>query len=134
MMRALERRLINPAIRALLDLGVAPRAYALLETTGRRTGLARHTPVGNGLRGDIFWLVTQHGERAAYVKNLIADPRVGVKIRRRWRSGRATVVPDDDGLARRRELDRANGLVGRLDGIVFRAGATNVTTVRIDLE
>jgi EmrB/QacA subfamily drug resistance transporter len=32
-------------------------AFALPETTGRRTGLARRTPVGNGLDGDTFWLV-----------------------------------------------------------------------------
>jgi hypothetical protein len=44
----------NRLIRLALRAGVAPRAFALLETTGRRTGLARHTPVGNGLDGDTF--------------------------------------------------------------------------------
>jgi hypothetical protein len=32
----------NRLIRLALRAGVAPRAFALLETTGRRTGLARH--------------------------------------------------------------------------------------------
>jgi F420H(2)-dependent quinone reductase len=32
--------------------------------TGRRTGLARHIPVGNGLDGDTFWLVAAHGTQA----------------------------------------------------------------------
>ena len=44
---ALERgsnRLTRWALRA----GLAPQAFALLETTGRQTGLARHTPVGSG--------------------------------------------------------------------------------------
>jgi deazaflavin-dependent oxidoreductase (nitroreductase family) len=47
-----------------LRAGAAPRAFALLETTGRRTGLARHTPVGNGVDGDTFWLVAAHGPQA----------------------------------------------------------------------
>jgi hypothetical protein len=32
--------------------------------TVRRTGLARHIPVGNGLDGDTFWLVAAHGTQA----------------------------------------------------------------------
>jgi hypothetical protein len=31
--------------RFALRRGIAPRAFALLETTGRRTGLLRQTPV-----------------------------------------------------------------------------------------
>ena len=60
-------RASNRLIRAALRAGLAPRAFALLETTGRRTGLARHTPVGNGLDGDTFWLVAAHGTQADYV-------------------------------------------------------------------
>ena len=57
----------NRVIRFALRGGFAPRAFALLETTGRRTGLARQTPVGNGLDGDTFWLVAAHGAQADYV-------------------------------------------------------------------
>ena len=59
-MTTLERG-SNRLIRLALRAGVAPRAFALLETTGRRTGLTRHTPVGNGLDADTFWLVAAHG-------------------------------------------------------------------------
>jgi hypothetical protein len=55
-----SNRLIRVAVRA----GLAPGAFALLETTGLRTGLARHTPVGNGLDRDTFWLVAAHGTQA----------------------------------------------------------------------
>jgi len=65
----------NWLIRSWLRAGHSPRAFALLETTGRRTGRARHTPVGNGLSGDTFWLVAAHGTQADYVRNLQAEPR-----------------------------------------------------------
>ena len=43
--------------------------------------------------------------------------------------------PDrDDGLARRARLDTANGIIGRLDGLAFRAAASDPTTIRIDLQ
>lgn len=132
--RPLEKYMVNPFMRGVLRLGVAPRAFALLETTGRRTGRKRLTPIGNGLDGDRFWVVAEHGERCAYVQNMRANPRVRVKIRRRWRSGTAAVVPNDDGMSRRRRLDQNNGLVGRVDGRIFRASATDVCTVRIDLD
>lgn len=131
--RLLEKYLFNPPNRLLLRLGVAPRAFALLETTGRRTGEARLTPVGNGLDGSTFWIVAEHGSRCDYVKNLIANPKVRVKVGRRWHSGTASVVADDDPLARRRTLDRKNGLIGRADGVIFQASASEPRTIRIDL-
>jgi deazaflavin-dependent oxidoreductase (nitroreductase family) len=120
-------------MRLALRAGVAPRAFALLETTGRRTGRRRLTPVGGALVGDRYWLVSEHGEACAYVKNLIAEPSVRVKVGRRWIPGMAAVVPGDDGMARRAELDRRNGLVGRIDGLIFRAFSSRPLTIRIDL-
>jgi len=132
--RALEKYLINPLVRLGLRLGIAPRAFALLETTGRRSGLPRRTPVGNGLDGNVFWIVSEHGLRCDYVKNLVAHPWVKIKLRRSWHAGTATLVTDDDALARRRRIDERNGLVGRLDGVVFRASASQPVTIRVDLE
>jgi len=129
----LEKFVFNPMFRTALRLGIAPRAFALLETIGRRSGQPRMTPVGNGLDGDVFWLVSEHGTNGAYVKNLIANPEVRIKIGRRWRTGTATVLKDDDALGRRRDIDDANGLIGRADGVIFRASASQPATVRIDL-
>jgi deazaflavin-dependent oxidoreductase (nitroreductase family) len=129
-----EKHLANPPLRLLLRLGLAPRAFALLETTGRRTGRRRLTPVGNGLDGQVFWLIAARGRRASYVANLTASPRCRVKTGRHWRSGTATLVDHDDALARRARLDRANGIIGRLDGLAFRATATSPVTIRIDLD
>lgn len=113
----LGKSIVNPAFRTALRLGFAPKAFALLETTGRHSGKLRLTPVGNGLDGDIFWLVSEHGRHGAYVKNLAAEPRVRVKVGRRWHSGVATIVDSDDAYARRRLIDSANGMVGRADGL-----------------
>ena len=132
--RGLEKYLLNPPNRLALRVGLAPRAFALLQTSGRRTGRARLTPVGNGLEGSVFWLVAEHGTKCDYVRNLQTDPHVRVKVGRRWYSGTATLLPDDDAFARRRQLDRSNGWQGRADGVVFRASASEPLTIRIDLD
>ena len=129
----LEKYLLNPPNKLALRLGIAPKAFALLETKGRRTGVLRYTAVGNGLDGSVFWLVAEHGQRCDYVKNLVADPNIRVKVRRRWYNGTATVLTDDDALARRQLLDQSNGLVGRADGVIFRASASKPLTIRVDL-
>ena len=121
-------RIVNPGVRRMLERGIAPKSVALLETTGRRSGQPRRTPVGNGLRDRHFWIVTEHGRRAAYVKNIEADPRVRVKVGRRWYSGTAHVLPDDDAIERMRILGRpANDSAVRLMG-------TEHLTIRVDLD
>jgi deazaflavin-dependent oxidoreductase (nitroreductase family) len=121
-------RASNRLIRAALRAGFAPGAFALLETTGRRTGLARHTPVGNGLDGDTFWLVAAHGAQADYVRNLQAEPRVRVKAGGIWRAGTAVVLPGDDPAARSRALPH------QWDAAIGRMMASAPLTIRIDLD
>jgi hypothetical protein len=53
------------------------------------------TPVTNGLDGDVFWIVTEHGHTAAYVRNIKAQRRVRVNADGRWRTGVAQIVDDD---------------------------------------
>jgi deazaflavin-dependent oxidoreductase (nitroreductase family) len=121
-------RLNNRLTRLALRRGFAPRAFALLETTGRRSGLPRHTPVGNGLMGEVFWLVAAHGTQADYVRNLQADPAVRLKIGRHWRTGTATLLPDDDPVARSRTLPH------RWDAALGRLMASEPLTIRINLD
>jgi deazaflavin-dependent oxidoreductase (nitroreductase family) len=118
----------NRLWRFLLLHGVPSRAFALLETTGRRTGARRYTPVGNGLSDDTFWLVAAHGPQADYVRNLQANQQVRVKIGRRWRSGTAVLLPGDDTAARSRTLPY------RWDAAIGRAMASAPLTIRIDLD
>jgi deazaflavin-dependent oxidoreductase (nitroreductase family) len=118
----------NRLIRFALRAGIAPRAFALLETTGRRTGMKRHTPVGNGLAGNTFWLVAAHGVQADYVRNLQAEPRVRVKVGGVWRAGTAAVLPGDDPRARTRTLPY------QWDAAIGRMMASAPLTIRIDLD
>lgn len=125
---ALQVRVFNPPIRALAARGLVP-GVAVLETTGRRSGQRRRTPVTNGLdrSTNTFWLVAEHGRRAAYVRNIEANPRVRVRVRGRWRNGTGVVLPDDDPVARQRALPR-------LHAAAVRAMGTELVVVRIDLD
>ena len=98
----------------------------LLETTGRTSGLPRRTPVGGRRVGDSFWLVSEFGERSQYVRNIRADPRVRVRLRGRWHTGTAHLLPDDDTAARLRALPRLNSAAVRVIGV-------GQLTVRVDL-
>jgi deazaflavin-dependent oxidoreductase (nitroreductase family) len=122
----LSTRLFNPLVKSLADRGLTPPGIAILETTGRKSGLARRTPVGLALDGDTLWIVAEHGHRASYVRNIEADPQVRVKLGRRWRNGIARTLPDDDPIARQRTMPRSNARVVRLMG-------SDLLTVRIDL-
>jgi deazaflavin-dependent oxidoreductase (nitroreductase family) len=128
---AWQKHVSNRVGRALLTAGIAPPIYALLETTGRKTGKPRRTPVGNGLvKGtNTFWLVSEYGTRAAYVRNILTNPRVRLKIGRRWRYGTAHVMPDDDAHSRQRHTNRFNAAAVRFFG-----DDQDLVTIRIDLD
>jgi deazaflavin-dependent oxidoreductase (nitroreductase family) len=125
---ALQVRVFNPPIRALAARGLAP-GVALLETTGRTSGEPRRTPVSDGLQRetDTFWIVAEMGRKAAYVRNIEADPRVRVRIRGRWRTGTAQLLDGDDPRARLRSISRLNAT-----GV--RAFGTELLVVRVDLD
>lgn len=125
--RLLQRYVVNPPVRALVERGLVGKRVALVETTGRRSGQARRTPVGNGQIGDTFWIVAEHGHQAAYVRNIEANPQVRVKIGARWHRGTAHIMDDDDPIARQKSLDPLNA------GMVRTMG-TALLTVRIDLD
>jgi deazaflavin-dependent oxidoreductase (nitroreductase family) len=99
----------------------------LLETTGRKSGAPRRTPLGGKLVAGQFWFVSEFGDQSQYVRNIKANPRVRVRLRGKWRSGTAHLVPDDDPRARLRELPQFNSFGVRTFG-------TNLLTVRVDLD
>ena len=107
---------------------------ALVETIGRRSGAVRHTPVvAHTADGETLWLIAQHGEHAGWVRNFQASPQVRVRVGRRWRTGTAELLPDDDVRARIRTF--SDSAVGRaITAATFRALESQPVTVRIALE
>src|SRR3982074_1186395 len=130
----LQKYLFNPPIKFLFAIGVVPPGNALLEPTGRKTGKPRRAPVGNGLVGGQFWVVAEHGQKADYVRNIVGNPRVRLKLREglraRWHTRTAHLPSDDD------PRERQHWLANRLPGSTSNAAAvrffgTQLLTVRI---
>jgi hypothetical protein len=59
--------------------------------------------------------------------NIQADNRVRIRIRRRRRTGRANILPEDDAIARNEQLSWANRTANRTLG-------TELLTIRVDLD
>ena len=106
--QTLQKFLLNPPIKLALAIGLPLPGYALLETTGRKTGKPRRTPVGDRHVANQFWLVAEHGMKAGYVRNIERDPHVRLKLREglryRWHTGTAHILSDDDARERQRWL------------------------------
>ncbi len=114
-----QRRVANPLMRRL-------PIQTLLETTGRKSGKPRHTPLDGSKVGNEFWFVSEFGEKSQYVKNIKANPKVRIRLRGQWHSGTAHLMPDDDPHERLRSLPQFNSFGVRTFG-------TNLLTIRVDL-
>jgi deazaflavin-dependent oxidoreductase (nitroreductase family) len=126
------RYTLNPIVRAMFRIGITPPGMVLVETTGRRSGQVRHTPLVASGSDDTLWLIAQHGRHSGWVLNFEADPAVRVRRGRRWRQGTAALLPDDDTQARIRTF--ADGPVTRwLTAATFRTLESQPMTVRIAL-
>ena len=115
-----QRYVANPLMRNV-------PIQTLLETTGRSSGVARRTPIGGRKVDDQFWLVAEFGTNSQYVKNIQANPRVRVRVRGRWHTGTAHLLPDDDARARLRSLPKLNSAAVRTVG-------DDLLTIRVDLD
>lgn len=114
-----QRLVVNPVGRQL--------PVTMLETTGRKSGQPRRTPVGGRVVDDKFWMVSEHGDHSDYVRNIKANPAVRVRLGGGWRNGTAHLLPDDDAVARLGNLPKLNSAVVRLMG-------SDLLTIRVDLD
>jgi deazaflavin-dependent oxidoreductase (nitroreductase family) len=114
-----QRVVVNPVGRQL--------PVTMLETTGRKSGQPRHTPVGGRVVDDTFWMVSEHGEHSDYVRNIKANAAVRLRLGGKWRRGTAHLLPDDDAVARLGNLPRLNSAVVRMMG-------SDLLTIRVDLD
>jgi deazaflavin-dependent oxidoreductase (nitroreductase family) len=63
-----------------------------LTTTGRRTGQPREAELWFTQRADGYFVIAEDGERAHWVRNLLADPRVSWRVDGLVFTGRARVL------------------------------------------
>ena len=124
--------MFNPVVRGLFRIGLPAPGTAILETIGRKSGRPRRTPVTSGLGDGVFWIVAEHGRRASYVRNIEANPRVRIRIGRRWREGTARLVPDDDPRERLRYIASRRPIT-RLNTATVRLMQTDLMTILIEL-
>jgi F420H(2)-dependent quinone reductase len=135
--RVWQRYFMNPLMRLPLMIGINPFGLAILETRGHASGKIRRVPVGNGRKGDSFWIIAEHGTRAGYVRNILHDPHVRVRLRiglrYRWVTGIATVCPGDDALARQRRIIAWHPLRA-LNAVMVRVLGADLLTVHVQLD
>jgi deazaflavin-dependent oxidoreductase (nitroreductase family) len=118
--KAFQKWVGNPLTRRL-------PTQTLLETTGRKSGQPRRTPVGGSRVGDQFWIVSEFGDKSHYVQNIKVNPNVRVRLGGRWHNGTAHLLPEDDPRERLRSLPRFNSLA-------VQAMGTNLLTIRVDMK
>jgi deazaflavin-dependent oxidoreductase (nitroreductase family) len=112
-------RVVNPPTRLLA--GFAPW-WVLVETTGRRSGKVRRTPLAAGPRDALgMTVIAVHGRHSGWVLNAEASARVRVRHKGRWRSALAELLPFDAGMAQGFNAYARSGprLVGR-DPVIVR--------------
>lgn len=102
--RLIGRYLANPAVGLLDRIGIRSALLAELETTGAKTGQPRRVPVTVSIDDHGAWLISQHGRRSGWARNIVADPNVRLRQGKRWYTGTAAFVPDDDVIARARSF------------------------------
>jgi deazaflavin-dependent oxidoreductase (nitroreductase family) len=123
--RLLQRYVLNPPAILAVRVGLVP-GYALVESTGRRTGKRRRSVVGMHVEGSLGWVVAEQGRHAGYVRNVESNPEVRVCMRGKWRRARAEVMPNDDPQARLASFGRP------VHASSVRRFGTDLLTVRFD--
>jgi deazaflavin-dependent oxidoreductase (nitroreductase family) len=118
-------RLLNPAVKGLSRIGLRTSMATELETVGRKTGQARRVPVSAQFDNGGAWIISQHGTRSGWGRNIADNPNVRVRQGSKWRAGVAKFRPDDDVVARARKF-------GRVAAKVVKALETTPVSVRID--
>ena len=92
----------------VVDPSLASESYCYLTTTGRVSGEPREIEIWFGLDGDTLYMLSGGGERSDWVKNLIREPEVTVRIANRSFRGHARIVDgrEEDARARRLLLEK----------------------------
>lgn len=82
---------------------LANEEYCHLTTTGRRSGRPHEIEIWFGARDGVVYLLSQGGTQADWVRNLLADDQVRLRISSHtWdTTARLVVEPEEEAVARR---------------------------------
>jgi deazaflavin-dependent oxidoreductase (nitroreductase family) len=128
-------RIIKRPPQVLYAIGLGPlygRLVLLLTTTGRKTGLPRVTPLQyEEIEGDIY-VASALGDQADWYRNIVADPRVRVRVGRRRFAGIAEPITDVERVAdfleyRLRRHPKMVGAITRHEGLPRNPSRTDLT-------
>jgi deazaflavin-dependent oxidoreductase (nitroreductase family) len=86
------------------ETSIADEDYCYLTTTGRVSGEPREIEIWFGLEGSTLYMLSGGRDRSDWVKNLMRETRVRVRIADRIFDGSARVVDDPDEDIRARAL------------------------------
>ena len=106
-------------------LGLGPligKVVLLLTTTGRKTGLARVTPLQYELIDGIYHIGAVFGVKTDWVCNIQAHPLVQVQVKKDCFTGSAEVITDPERIAdfiqyRMEKRPKMIGMIMKLDGV-----------------
>jgi len=122
-------------IRALYALGlgrIIGRIVLLLTTTGRKTGLSRVTPLQYEESDGAIYVASARGTQAHWFRNILADPRVAVRVKSRRFQGTGEPVTDPIRIADFLELRLRRH--PKMIGAILRSEGLSETPTRAELE
>lgn len=130
---AIWRLLKLPRVWYALGLGpVVGRLMLLLTTTGRKTGRPRVTPLQYEEQDGVIYVASARGQQADWYRNLLANPRVEIRVKARRFYGQAEPIADPARVADFLELRLARH--PRMMGAMLRGEGLAARPDRAELE
>jgi deazaflavin-dependent oxidoreductase (nitroreductase family) len=100
-------------------LGLGPlvgRSILLLTTIGRKSGRARVTPLVYDQQGDTITVASARGRSADWLQNILANPKVHVRVAHRQFDAMAKVISDPEKIVEylERQIERNPKMFGAI--------------------
>ena len=95
-------RLMRIPPRVAYAIGLGPligRHVLLLTTTGRKSGLRRVTPLQYEEIDGVFYIGSARGDKSDWYRNILADPKVEVRVKSHRFVGLAEAIADVERIA-----------------------------------
>ncbi len=119
----------------LYAIGLGPiygRMVLLLTTTGRKSGLPRVTPLQYEEINGCIYIGSARGTNADWYRNIVANPKVNIRVRRRQFDGAAEPVTDPGRIADFLEYRLAKN--PRMIGFIMSREGVSKKPTRLELE